>query len=95
MGKAIDALFYLRTMSLKNAVVSRVLRHKQPKYLIGAVIGGAYIFFVLSPGSRGERAGGADAAALTDAFPIERLEVVASLGALALTVFAALYWLLP
>ncbi len=95
MGNAIDALFYLRTMSLKNAVVSRVLRLKQPKYLIGAVIGGAYIFFVLSPGSRGERAGSADAAALTDAFPIERLEVVASLGALALTVFAALYWLLP
>ena len=36
MGNAINALFYLRAMSFKNAVISRVLRLKQPKYLIGA-----------------------------------------------------------
>ena len=95
MGNAIDALFYLRAMSLKNAVISRVLRLKQPKYLIGAVVGVAYIFLVVFPRSRGDQAGGAGAAALTDAFPIERLPVVASLGALVLTVFVALYWLLP
>ncbi|HLF13072.1 MAG TPA: putative ABC exporter domain-containing protein, partial [Gammaproteobacteria bacterium] len=95
MGNAINALFYLRVMSFKNAVISRVLRLKQPKYLIGAVVGVAYVFFVVFPRSRGNQTGGADVAALTDAFPIERLPVIAALGALVLMVIVALYWLLP
>jgi hypothetical protein len=95
VGNAINALLYLRATSLKNVVISRVLRLKQPKYLVGAVVGVAYIFFVVFPRSRGNQAGGADVAALTDTFPIERLPVVASLGALVLTVIVALYWLLP
>lgn len=93
MGNAINALFYLRAMSFKNAVVSRVLRLKQPKYLIGAVVGVAYIYSFVFRRMGGNRTG--DAAALTDAFPIERLPVVAALGALVLMVFVAFYWLWP
>jgi hypothetical protein len=95
VGNAIDALFYLRAMSFKNAVISRVLRLKQPKYLVGAIVGVAYIFFVVFPRRRGDQTGGADVAGLSDAFPIERLPMVAALGALVLTVIVALYWLLP
>lgn len=95
MGNAINALFYLRAMSFKNAVISRVLRLKQPKYLVGAVVGVAYVFFVVFPRSRGNQTGGADVAPLTEAVPIERLPVVAALAALVLMVIVALYWLLP
>jgi hypothetical protein len=95
VGNAINALLYLRAMSFKNVVISRVLRLKQPKYLVGAVVGVAYIFFVVFPRSRGNQTGGAGVAPLTEAFPIERLPVVAALGALVLTVIVALYWLLP
>lgn len=93
MGNAINALFYLRAMSFKNAVISRVLRLKQPKYLIGAIVGAAYIYSFFFRRIGGNRNG--DAAALSDVFPIERLPVVASLGALVLMVFVAFYWLWP
>ena len=93
MGNAINALFYLRAMSFKNAVISRVLRLKQPKYLIGAVVGVAYLYSFFFRRMGGNRNG--DAAAPSDAFPIERLLVVASLGALVLMVFVAFYWLWP
>ncbi|RFC43616.1 MAG: hypothetical protein DUW69_002173, partial [Verrucomicrobia bacterium] len=35
----LGALFYLRLTSLKNVVLSRVRRLKQPKYLVGAIVG--------------------------------------------------------
>ena len=93
MGNAIDALFYLKVMSLKNAVISRVLRLKQPKYLVGAVVGIAYLYSFVFRNMGGNRNG--DVAVLTDTFPIERLPVAAPLGALVLMVFVAFYWLLP
>ena len=93
MSNAINALFYLRAMSLKNVVISRVVRLKQPKYLIGAMVGVAYVYWFVFGRTRVNRTGGI--AAPADAFPIERLPVVASLGALVLMVFVALYWLLP
>ena len=33
---AIAALFYLRVTSLRNAVIARIARLKEPKYLVGA-----------------------------------------------------------
>ncbi len=92
MGAAINALFYLRITSLKNLVVSRFLRLKQPKYLIGAVIGAAYLYFLVFRRMRPGSAGGAQFAAT---FPIERLPQVAAFGAALLMVFVALYWLWP
>ncbi len=93
MSNAIAALFYLRLMSFKNAVISRVLRLKQPKYLVGAVVGVAYLYSFVFRRMGGNQA--RDVAGLPDTFPIERLPVVASLSALVLMVFVALYWLLP
>lgn len=41
----IAALAYLQYHSVKNRLVQQVKRLKQPKYLIGAVVGAAYFYF--------------------------------------------------
>ena len=40
-----NALFYLYGTSLWNSLVQRVKRLRQPKYLMGAIAGGAYFYF--------------------------------------------------
>lgn len=42
----LGALLYLRLTSLKNILLSRLRRLKQPKYLFGAIVGAAYFYFV-------------------------------------------------
>ena len=41
----LNALLYLRLTSLKNWLRMRLLRPKQPKYLVGAIVGGLYFWF--------------------------------------------------
>ena len=41
----LSALLYLRFTSLKNWLRLRLLRLKQPKYLVGAIVGAAYFWF--------------------------------------------------
>jgi len=43
----ISALLYLRLTSLSNQILTRVRRLRQPKYLLGAIAGAAYIYFFL------------------------------------------------
>jgi hypothetical protein len=43
----IGALLYLRLTSLRNLVVYRVSRMRQPKYLVGTAAAAAYFYFVL------------------------------------------------
>jgi hypothetical protein len=50
------ALIYLQTMGIRNAVTQRVLRLRQPRYLIATLLGLAYFYFLffrqpLSPGA--------------------------------------------
>src|SRR5215471_7374960 len=40
-----SALFYLQYHSFRNRLVSRFRRLKQPKYLIGAIVGGLYFYW--------------------------------------------------
>jgi ABC-2 type transport system permease protein len=40
-----SALFYLQFHSLKNRLLMRLQRLKQPKYLVGAMVGGLYFYF--------------------------------------------------
>ena len=53
------ALLYLRLTSLKNQIISRAKRLRQLKYLLGALVGGAYVYFLFfrnfggASGSRG------------------------------------------
>jgi ABC-2 type transport system permease protein len=41
----LGALLYLRLTSLRNLLRVRLLRLRQPKYLVGAIVGGAYFWF--------------------------------------------------
>ena len=41
----IAALFYLQYHSFRNRLVSRFKRLKQPKYLVGAIVGGLYFYW--------------------------------------------------
>lgn len=41
----LGALLYLRLTSLRNLLRVRLLRLKQPKYLVGAIVGAAYFWF--------------------------------------------------
>ena len=41
----IAALLYLQYHTFRNRLVSRFKRLKQPKYLIGAIVGGLYFYF--------------------------------------------------
>jgi hypothetical protein len=93
VGRTIGALFYLRTRSLRNAVISRFKRLKQPKYLVGGVVGAAYVYFFFVRRMTAGRPVGSGG--LTTPFPVERLPMVAALGALLLMFFVALYWLWP
>jgi hypothetical protein len=94
MTGVIGALLYLRAMSLRNAVVARIKRLKQPKYLIGAVVGVAYIygFFIRRMGANRPPSG---VPRFAQAVPIEQVPMFATFGAAVLMIFVALYWLLP
>jgi hypothetical protein len=88
------ALLFLRLTSLKNLVRSRVLRLRQPKYLVGAIFGAAYFYFFFFRHARRSSAlmipenaigiASTDTAALLMAF-----------AALALLVIVVGMWVLP
>ena len=100
----LSALLYLRATSFRNWVVARVRRLRQPKYLLGAIVGGAYFYFFFfrslatPPGPRG-------GAAMTDAarqamesavtLPADWLPATTAFGSLALLVFITFMWVVP
>ena len=45
MSAPVNALGYLVTRSFVNGVLSRLRRLRQPKYLLGAILGAAYFYF--------------------------------------------------
>jgi ABC-2 type transport system permease protein len=84
----LGALFYLKLMSVRGMLRSRLLRLKQPKYLLGGVVGVAYIyFFFVRRASYGRRP--------EAEFPADALPLVATVAALGLLLVAALSWVLP
>ena len=98
----LGTLLYLRLTSLKNQLVSRAKRLRQPKYLLGALAGAAYFYFIFfrqiggAPSGRGAR----HAAQAGQALPgmptlADTLPLVTALGALLLLVIAVLAWILP
>lgn len=91
----ISALFYLQSRSALNRLRTRVRRLKQPKYLVAALVGGAYFwfymlrFFVLPsrPPRSGEVVG-------PQAFHLP-VETLAGLGAVILFVIVVGAWVFP
>lgn len=95
MNATISALFFLRLTIIKNGLVTRIKRLKQPKYLFGGIAGILYFYFLIF---RQFRFGGTAATAhATPPSTIVDLYYSSSttVGALVFTVLALLYWLWP
>jgi len=87
----IRTFLYLTACSLKNRVVRRFRRLREPRYLAGLVVGLVYLyFFVFRNQMRSGRRPGAGFAAIASFAP----DIVAA-GALALWGLAVLVWLWP
>src|SRR5688572_14542296 len=97
-------LLYLRFTSFKNWVLSRGRRLRQPKYLIGAVVGCAYFYFFffrplgdsetrVSPAASEEARRAMELA--TAALPADWLPATSALGALGLLTFFTFMWIIP
>jgi ABC-2 type transport system permease protein len=91
----IAALLYLRIHSVANWIISRVKRLRQPKYLFGAIVGGAYLWLVLFR-RLFATTGPAMAMPGFPSFPAELQPMVTSLAAIALLLVVLLLgWILP
>jgi hypothetical protein len=88
----ISALLYLQYHSIKNRTVMRIRRLKQPKYLLGAVVGGLYFYWYLFRTSFGTPRRGQSLALL--ASPDNQV-LFESIGALALLIILLLAWVIP
>lgn len=87
----IGALLYLQARSFQNLGRVRLLRLRQPKYLVGAVFGAAYFGWIFGqPFLMASRRG--SPAALFSGWPADLWEILLAGGLLLL---AALTWLLP
>lgn len=90
-GNVVRALWYLRVQTLRNGLLSRLRRLRQPKYLLGAVIGVGYFYLVFGRPFDARRSGRGGA-------PLPELPTDPSLllffGSAALMVFIALCWVL-
>src|SRR6185436_578912 len=87
----IAALLYLQYHSVKNRILMRVKRLKQPKYLLGGIVGGIYFYFYFwrylfqAQGSLGNFRG----------HSAENLIFYESIGALFLLVIVLAAWIFP
>ena len=91
----ISALLYLQACSFRNRLVTRVKRLKNPKYLIGFIVGGLwfYFYFFRYIGNVGSRKPGAVVNPLSELVISARaIELVA---ALVLMGFVVAGWILP
>ena len=100
----LGALLYLRLTSLKNQIISRAKRLRQLKYLLGALVGGAYFYFLFfrnfgsSSGSRGSQRAAANqalAALPTPEALAQTLPLIAAISALLLLGIVILAWVIP
>jgi len=88
----ISALFYLQYHSIKNRTLLRIKRLKQPKYLVGGIVGGLYFYWYFFRTLFGAPARGHALALLTSPASQALFE---SLGALLLLTIVFLAWIIP
>ena len=87
------AYAYLQAISVYNGLRVRLLRLRQPKYLFGALAGGAYVYFFAFR-HLFER-NGMPGVSVSGAAPAALMPVLAGLLAAGLVVLTVLAWLLP
>jgi hypothetical protein len=90
------ALLYLLTHSFWNSIVVRAKRLRQPKYLIGAIIGSAYFYFYFYRFLfRGDFRGGTQSLNPSPTFPLD-IDLRINLAALGLfAAFVIFGWIIP
>jgi ABC-2 type transport system permease protein len=94
----LGALLYLRLTSLKNLLLSRLRRLKQPKYLLGAVVGVSYFYFLVYRRFLG---GSGTVSRLQASLPVTLVPefnlagTLSIFGALVLLVIVLFTWALP
>jgi hypothetical protein len=94
----LGALLYLRLTSLKNLILSRLRRLRQPKYLVGAIVGIAYFYFVVFRGAGRAHHRGSGPVPVPlhgGTMPHESIALILALGSLALLVVFVFMWVLP
>src|SRR4029077_14337922 len=88
------ALLYLRGTSLAGRVKSRLRRLKQPKYLAGALVGAAYVYFSFVRRAHGPYSGHGSSPSVPG-FSREVFAFCPELAALALLVILVVNWATP
>lgn len=92
----LGALLYLRFTSLKNLVLARLRRLRQPKYLAGAIVGIAYFYFFFFRHARvGGRHPGPGMGQTMLVLPADTSALFMGLAALGLLVVVLFMWVLP
>lgn len=100
------ALLYLRFVSFRNRLVSGAARLRQPKYFVGALVGGAYLYFFIvrpmtaswqpaSPQGTQHLYYGRSFYVMAPAFAQVSLSVGAAVVFLILLARQALFWISP
>ncbi|MEO7599522.1 MAG: putative ABC exporter domain-containing protein [Opitutus sp.] len=90
------ALLYLRLTSLKNLLWSRLRRLRQPKYLVGAIVGAAYFYFFFFRGLGRHSGTPVPTIVPTDQFiPPDTAPVMFAIGAVILLAVTLFMWVLP
>jgi ABC-2 type transport system permease protein len=93
LARLIGALAYLRMTTLSGMIRSRLKRLREPKYLLGAIVGVAYIYFIFFRRGMSQRPGGRGE--VPQEFFQNGLEVAAELAALGLLLVALVNWFVP
>ena len=95
----IQASLYITVCSAKNRLRVRLKRLREPRYLLGALVGAAYVYFTVFARRRGARATAARSVARGGQVLPPQLLALASagpaIGALVLLAVTALTWILP
>lgn len=95
----LGASLYIIVCSAKNRIRARLRRLREPRYLIGAIVGGAYLYFTFFARSRSSQASAARRASRgARSLPAPFVTVLAAAPAfagLALLVVSALSWVVP
>lgn len=89
------ALLYLRVKSLQNLVWSRLRRLRQPKYLVGAIVGVGYFYLMVFRHARPAARPRTGHSPLPTALPEDLLPTAVSLGGLILLGIVLLAWIVP
>ena len=89
------ALLYLRLKSLQNLLWSRLRRLKQPKYLVGFIVGAAYFYLMVFRHMRTAGRPSVRLGQMPAVLPADLIPTVTALGALILLVIVILAWLVP